>query len=414
MYQNDFNDDGIERRPSNLDRDAKLNYQSHLNSKKRVKDKIETLNSGVFQGGFNKNKFTNANNLLPSPRHDYFETNTTNINRNSIDNNFVSQSNLEFMRKYEIEEIEPQKIHEKLKNANKRSKKQYVNEGYQKEDIVESKKPEKYIPIIDKNQEQQQHDSRKKSSRSRNLKIEEDDEVEEITVHHNNVASSTSYTQQKVKTNFISNSEIMGDQEQLGAIAPVNLYQGKPNIEKTNNNNVDIDYSIFDFLNNKNTTDFILKPAPIGLVIKCQVYRHKGLYPEYKMCLQREDASIILILSAKKRKRTKTPCYLINTVSLNGKINVEVPFAKLKSNLIGTQFTLYDNGNDDDTQSISKNENVFRKEYVSVLYGLNVLGFKGPRQMKGNQYFFLSSHDTFVRLANKNGNLFIFCLFLKY
>ena len=72
----------------------------------------------------------------------------------------------------------------------------------------------------------------------------------------------------------------------------------------------------------------------------------------------------------------------------------EVPFAKLKSNLLGTQFTLYDNGmkpnggsntaaavhdNDDDEVTGFG----LRKEFVSVMYGLNVLGFKGPRQMKG-------------------------------
>ena len=62
--------------------------------------------------------------------------------------------------------------------------------------------------------------------------------------------------------------------------------------------NIDIDYSIFELLNENFSENFILKPAPIGLTIKCQIYRQKGLYPEYRMCLQREDASLILILSS--------------------------------------------------------------------------------------------------------------------
>jgi len=112
---------------------------------------------------------------------------------------------------------------------------------------------------------------------------------------------------------------------------------------------------------------------------------------------------------------------------------IETPIAKLKSNLIGTQFVLYDFGikpnkinenkhllitrpsgngsdrsgsaaflgvnNDSPDQSLSKNNsfdtncssdtesndiqllNSLRKEYLSISYELNFFGYKGPRQM---------------------------------
>ena len=37
-------DDGVERRPSNLDREAKLTYQAQVNSKKK-KEKSDSFNS---------------------------------------------------------------------------------------------------------------------------------------------------------------------------------------------------------------------------------------------------------------------------------------------------------------------------------------------------------------------------------
>lgn len=375
MYNNDYNyDDGVERRPSNLDRDAKLNYQLQVNNKKRLKEK-NSFNNGIYSGGLVNR------NINQSPRLEFDTGNgLTSVNLESNSN--ISElpripSNLGFSRKYDIEEIDPEQLRGKLRNANKKTKIQFINEGYQADD-VERPKTGKYQATYDNFDDNGDMYSLKKI-RQRN-DSDHEEEIEEITDR-----ASTNQKQENLKkkdqnTKAERNESMLENEVTDGAIAPITLSDNPTPV-----NPVDIDYSIFDLLNDDNSTNFILKPAPIGLVIKCHIYRKKGLYPEYRMCLQREDASLILIMSAKKRKRTRTTCYGINSVSFekNGKMSVESPFAKLKSNLFGTQFTLYDSAHD--TQSIDtngENGNTSRKEYCGITYALNVLGFKGPRQMK--------------------------------
>ncbi|RNA27193.1 tubby -like protein [Brachionus plicatilis] len=168
-----------------------------------------------------------------------------------------------------------------------------------------------------------------------------------------------------------------------------------------------IDLKMFDLLD-KTSKKFVLQPATIGLSIKCQIFRFKGLYPEYKFYLENIDGNLLLLMTARKKKKTKTNCYIINYISFDLddiEKYIETPLAKLKSNLFGTQFKLYDFGikpmNDIPPQSYflkaSPNDlefsettsedaqnldaNLSRREYASVTYGFNVLGLKGPRSM---------------------------------
>lgn len=181
-----------------------------------------------------------------------------------------------------------------------------------------------------------------------------------------------------------------------------------------------IDLSIFELLDHS-SKKFILKPATMGLTIKSQVFRQKGLYPEYKFYLENLTDNLLLVMTARKRKKTKTTCYLISYISYDQtdvEKYIETPIAKLKSNLIGTQFLLYDFGikpsrindnkhllttasheidnndnnlvkmNSFDTNFSSENGSneiqllsSMRKEYLSISYELNFFGYKGPRQM---------------------------------
>lgn len=52
---------------------------------------------------------------------------------------------------------------------------------------------------------------------------------------------------------------------------------------------------------------------------------------------------------------------------------------KLRSNLLGTQFTVFDNGKSP-RKGISEDA-MPRQELAGIIYGTNVLGFKGPRKM---------------------------------
>ena len=86
-------------------------------------------------------------------------------------------------------------------------------------------------------------------------------------------------------------------------------------------------------------------------------------------------------MAGRKRKRSKTSNYLISTDPTDLSRGGEAFIGKLRSNLLGTQFTVFDNGyslmKDDKHESRSNP----RQELAAVVYDTNVLGFKGPRKM---------------------------------
>lgn len=113
----------------------------------------------------------------------------------------------------------------------------------------------------------------------------------------------------------------------------------KPEIEsETNKDSEDlIDLTIFELLD-KNSKQFVLKPATMGLTLKCQIFRQKGIFSQYKFYLENLEGQLLLIMTARKRKKTKTASYIINYISYdesNVEKYIETPIAKLKSNFIG-------------------------------------------------------------------------------
>ncbi|KAK1798017.1 hypothetical protein P4O66_000491 [Electrophorus voltai] len=99
--------------------------------------------------------------------------------------------------------------------------------------------------------------------------------------------------------------------------------------------------------------EFTLRPAPQGVTVKCRITRDKkgmdrGMYPTYYLHLERDDG---------KKVR-------------NG-----------RSNLMGTKFTVYDNGMNPVKTTSSLEASNLRQELAAICYETNVLGFKGPRKM---------------------------------
>ncbi|XP_063402883.1 tubby protein homolog isoform X1 [Mytilus trossulus] len=127
--------------------------------------------------------------------------------------------------------------------------------------------------------------------------------------------------------------------------------------------------------------DYVLQPAPQGQVIKCRITRDKkgidrGVYPTYYLHLEREDGKKTFLLAGRKRKKSYPSNYLISTDPTDLSRGGESYVGKLRSNILGTHFTLFDHGcNPKDNY-----ENA-RKELIGVVYETNVLGFKGPRKM---------------------------------
>ncbi|KAK0137650.1 Tubby [Merluccius polli] len=133
--------------------------------------------------------------------------------------------------------------------------------------------------------------------------------------------------------------------------------------------------------------EFVLRPAPRGVIVKCRITRDKkgmdrGLYPTYFMHLEREDGRRVFLLAGRKRKKSKTSNYLISVDATDLTREGESFMGKLRSNMVGTKFTVYDSGtNPGKTPGALLEESHTRQELAAICYETNVLGFKGPRKM---------------------------------
>ncbi|XP_056608062.1 tubby protein homolog isoform X4 [Triplophysa dalaica] len=132
--------------------------------------------------------------------------------------------------------------------------------------------------------------------------------------------------------------------------------------------------------------EFILRPAPQGVTVKCRITRDKkgmdrGMYPTYYLHLEREDGKKVFLLAGRKRKKSKTSNYLISIDPTDLSRGGESFIGKLRSNLMGTKFTVYDSGMNPVKTTSSLDAGNLRQELAAICYETNVLGFKGPRKM---------------------------------
>uniref|UniRef100_A0A3Q3WVU2 Tubby-like protein n=1 Tax=Mola mola TaxID=94237 RepID=A0A3Q3WVU2_MOLML len=132
--------------------------------------------------------------------------------------------------------------------------------------------------------------------------------------------------------------------------------------------------------------EFSLRPAPQGVRVKCRITRDKkgmdrGMYPTYYLHLEKEDGKKMFLLAGRKRKKSKTSNYLISIDPTDLSRGGESFIGKLRSNLMGTKFTVYDSGLNPGKSTISLEASNLRQELAAICYETNVLGFKGPRKM---------------------------------
>ncbi|XP_068594810.1 tubby protein homolog [Brachionichthys hirsutus] len=132
--------------------------------------------------------------------------------------------------------------------------------------------------------------------------------------------------------------------------------------------------------------EFCLRPAPQGVRVKCRITRDKkgmdrGMYPTYYLHLEREDGKKVFLLAGRKRKKSKTSNYLISIDPTDLSRGGESFIGKLRSNLMGTKFTVYDSGLNPMKSATSLEASNLRQELAAICYETNVLGFKGPRKM---------------------------------
>ncbi|KAM7116936.1 tubby-related protein 3 isoform 2-T2 [Molossus nigricans] len=92
-------------------------------------------------------------------------------------------------------------------------------------------------------------------------------------------------------------------------------------------------------------------------------------------------STTIFLLAGRKRKKSKTSNYLISTDPTDLSREAESYIGKLRSNLMGTKFTVYDHGvSPAKAQGLVEKAHT-RQELAAICYETNVFGFKGPRKM---------------------------------
>ncbi|GBP45080.1 Protein king tubby 1 [Eumeta japonica] len=132
---------------------------------------------------------------------------------------------------------------------------------------------------------------------------------------------------------------------------------------------------------------FVTQPARHGALYKCRIARDRkgmdrGLYPTYFLHLEKDYGKKVFLLAARKRKKSATSNYLISTDPTELTRQAESFAGKLRSNLLGTAFTIYDSGRAwRKHRPRDSAEHHPRQELAAVVYDTNVLGFKGPRKM---------------------------------
>jgi tubby-related protein 1 len=113
-------------------------------------------------------------------------------------------------------------------------------------------------------------------------------------------------------------------------------------------------------------------------MIQCTIKRDKSgmsrIYPKYFMHL---TAGFQFLMVAKKRAINNTSNYIVSMNRKDPEKKNHDFLGKVRSNFLGTEFTLYDSG-----ENPKKSKSLARLELGVVLYESNILGAKGPRKMK--------------------------------
>lgn len=131
---------------------------------------------------------------------------------------------------------------------------------------------------------------------------------------------------------------------------------------------------------------FAFRPAPHNMTLQCRITRDKkgvdkGIYPTYYLHLERDDGKRLFLMAGRKRKKSKTSNYLISVDPTDLSRGGESFIGKVRSNMLGTRFTVFDNGVNPETKPFVQERESLRQELASVCYETNVLGFRGPRKM---------------------------------
>nr|KAF6268747.1 TUB like protein 2 [Myotis myotis] len=134
--------------------------------------------------------------------------------------------------------------------------------------------------------------------------------------------------------------------------------------------------------------EYVLRPAVRGCTMQCCISRDKrgidkGMFPFYYLYLEAINGHSRkhFLLAGRKRKMSTTSNYLISLDPTDLSRDGQSFVGKVRSNVLGTKFTIFDNGVNPEKKYFIPDTGRIREELGVVCYDTNVLGFRGPRKM---------------------------------
>ncbi|CAM2110128.1 unnamed protein product [Caretta caretta] len=167
---------------------------------------------------------------------------------------------------------------------------------------------------------------------------------------------------------------------------------------------------------------FVLRPVPPGVTVRCRISRDrkgvdKGVFPFYYLHLERDDGRKLFLMSGRKRKKSKTSNYLISLDPIDLSRDGDGFMGKVRSNLLGTRFTVFDNGTNPDKKPFVPETAPIRQELAAICYehetlltrfqnrnlqNLLVLQNKVPAWNEETQSYVLNFHGRVTQASVKN------------
>jgi len=137
-------------------------------------------------------------------------------------------------------------------------------------------------------------------------------------------------------------------------------------------------------VNLRDLRSFILEPVKKGNIVECYIIRKKegimNKFPRYELRLDDSmKANNTFLMTGKRTMGSKSSNYHISRDRMHLDASSASYLGKVRSNFVGTEFVIYDNGVNPEKESISGARGA-RRELGAVMYGAN-LGANHPRVM---------------------------------
>ena len=128
---------------------------------------------------------------------------------------------------------------------------------------------------------------------------------------------------------------------------------------------------------------FVLNPPPKDKIIQVSILRDKSgfknrFYPKFHVFFS-ENINYH-IMSACKKPGNKSSNYILSLDKKDFSRKSKNCLGKLRSNFVGTEFYLYDKGENPNKKK--KNPENIRSEFAFIKYQKNIFGMKGPRKLR--------------------------------